>query len=156
MLSLRPLQENAFSDYLAFSIEEYAKEMAINFELPLEKAREVASAQATGQLVDGVNTPGNYFYRIEHEEDDRREQIGYLWYSINREEGFAYLESIDIFEPFQNQGYGTEVIRLAEEQLAAQGIRSMRLHVFGANQRALRFYQRHGYKITGYKMKKNW
>jgi len=43
-----------------------------------------------------------------------------------------------------------------EEQVATQGIRSMSLHVFGQNQRALRFYQRHGYKITGYNMKKNW
>lgn len=156
MVSLKPLPENAFSDYLAFSIEAYAEEMATNFSLPLEKTRQIATAQATVQLTEGIHTPGNYFYWIACEENIGPELIGYLWYSINREEGFAWLESIDLFAPFQNQGYGGEVIKLAQEQLAAQGIRSMRLHVFGENQRALRFYQRHGYKITGYNMKKNW
>ncbi|MFN8441611.1 MAG: GNAT family N-acetyltransferase [Caldilineaceae bacterium] len=156
MISLKLLQENAFSDFLAFSIEEYAKEMASNFDLPLEKAREVATMQATGRLAEGVNTPGNFFYHIERQESNGRELIGYLWYSINPNEGYAYLESIDLFTPFQNQGVGGEVLRLMEEQLATQDIRSMSLHVAGTNQRALRFYQRHGYKITGYNMKKNW
>lgn len=82
--------------------------------------------------------------------------IGYLWYSINQEEGFAWLEEIDLFAPFQNQGYGGDVMRLMEKQLATQGIHSISLHVAGTNQRALRFYQRNGYKITGYNMKKNW
>lgn len=39
MVSLKPLEENAFNDFLAFSIQEYAKEMAANLDLPLEKAR---------------------------------------------------------------------------------------------------------------------
>lgn len=156
MVSLKPLEENAFNDFLAFSIQEYAKEMAANLDLPLEKARQVATTQATGRLAEGVHTPGNYFYRIEREEDAGHELIGYLWYSINQEEGFAWLEAIDLFAPFQNQGYGGDVMRLMEEQLATQGIHRMSLHVAGTNQRALRFYQRNGYKITGYNMKKNW
>ena len=63
---------------------------------------------------------------------------------------------LKLFAPFQNQGYGVEVLSLAEVQLAAQGIHSMSLQVAGTNQRAQRFYQRNGYKITGYNMKKNW
>lgn len=156
MLHLRPLQENAFGDFLAFCIEECAKQIAANFDLPLEKARQVATMQTTGRLADGVNTPGSYFYHIERQEESEREPIGYLSYSINQEEGYAYLDSIDIFPPFQNQGHGADVMRLIEEQLATLGIRSMSLHVAGTNQRALRFYQRHGYKITGYNLNKNW
>lgn len=156
MLSLKPMQEEAFAAYLAFIIEEGAKEMVANFDLPLEKARQVASTQTTGRLAEGINTPGNYLYHIEREEQGEYTAIGYLWYSVNREEGYAWLDGIDLFESFQNQGYGGEVIRLAEEQLAAQGIRSMSLHVAGTNQRAQRFYQRQGYRITGYTMKKNW
>lgn len=156
MLQLSPFQANDFNDYLAFNIEAYASEMAAIFELALEKAHQVAQEQTIARLPDGVNTPGNYFYHIEREENARRERIGYLWYSINQAEGFAWLEAIDLFAPFQNQGHGGEVLALAEKLLATQGIRSMSLHVFGTNQRALRFYQRQGYKITGYNMKKNW
>lgn len=156
MLQLRPLPANDFNDYLAFTIEAYASAMAANFELPLEKARQVAQEQTTARLPAGVNTPGNYFYHIEREANARREPLGYLWYSINQAEGFAWLEAIDLFAPFQNQGCGGEVFALTEAQLATQGIRSMSLHVFGTNQRALRFYQRQEYKITGYNMKKNW
>ncbi|MEZ4860988.1 MAG: GNAT family N-acetyltransferase [Caldilineaceae bacterium] len=104
----------------------------------------------------GINTPDNYFYTIEREENAEHEQIGYLWYPVNREDRFAWLDGIELFAPFQNQGYGVEVLGLAEVQLAAQGIRSMSLQVAGTNQRAQRFYQRNGYKITGYNMKKNW
>lgn len=156
MLHLRPLPEDAFNDYLAFSIEEYAKEMATNFDLSLEKARQIATAQAAGRLVEGIHTPGNHFYQIEREKSGACELIGYLWYSINHDEGYAYLEAIDLVASFQNQGYGAEVMHLMEERLTAQGIRSMSLHVAGTNQRALRFYQRQGYRITGYNMKKDW
>lgn len=41
MLSLRPMQENAFAAYRAFCVEEYAKEMSVTFDIPLEKAHQV-------------------------------------------------------------------------------------------------------------------
>jgi ribosomal protein S18 acetylase RimI-like enzyme len=156
MIQLKPLPEDAFSAYLAFVIEEYAQQIAINFDLPIEKARQVAMTQTTGRLTEGIHTPDNYFYGIERAANGECELIGYLWYSVNQAESFAFLDAIDLFAPFQNQGYGAEVIRLMEEQLTTQGIRSMSLHVGGTNQRAQRFYQRHGYKITGYNLKKDW
>jgi len=150
------MSEEGFIAYAAFCIAAYADDMAANFDLPLEKARQVATDQLSGRLPHGINTEGNHFYCIERESDAGQALIGYLWFSINREEGFAWLEAIDLFAPFQNQGHGSEVLALAEALLSAQGIRSTSLHVFGTNQRALRFYQRQGYKITGYNMKKKW
>ena len=156
MLHLRPMLEEELSGYLAFNTEESAKEMATMFAIPLEKARQVIEGQIAQRLPNGINSEENYLFCLEMAQDSTPVLIGYLWFSINREDSFAWVEAIDILAPFQNQGYGGEVLALAEEFLAAQEIRSISLHVAGFNQRAFRFYQRHGYQITGYNMKKNW
>jgi len=156
MLQLRPMQEEKLGGYLAFNNEESAKEMATMFAIPLERARQVIEGQTAQRLPNGLNSEDNYLFCLEMAQDSGHELIGYLWFSINREDSFAWVEAIDILAPFQNRGYGGEMLALAEDFLAAQGIRSISLHVAGINQRAFRFYQRHGYQITGYNMKKNW
>jgi RimJ/RimL family protein N-acetyltransferase len=156
VLLLRPMRQDEWDDYMAHNTKEYAREIAENFEIGLERARQSAQDQARHRLKDGLQTPDFYAYCIEQESASGRERIGHLSYSINREEGFAWLDDIELHEPYRGQGYGGEVLTLIEQELSAQGIRSLSLHVFGANQRALRRYQKSGFKITGYNMMKKW
>jgi len=156
MLQLHPMRADELSSYLAFNNEASAIEMAANYAIELEKAQQVIVAQTAARLPAGVDSEDDCLFCLELERDFGHELIGYLWFSINRAECFAWLEAIDILAPFQNHGYGSAALALAEEQLSAQGIRRMSLHVAGTNQRALRFYQRQGYGMTGYNLKKNW
>lgn len=155
-LSLRPMRQEEWDAYLAHSIEEYAREIAENFELDLERARQSAQEQTSHRLKDGLQTPNFYAYCIEQETASARTRIGHLNFTINREEGFAWLDDIELDEPYRGQGYGGEVLSLVEQTLTAQGIRSLSLHVAGTNQRAFRRYQKSGFKITGYNMTKRW
>jgi RimJ/RimL family protein N-acetyltransferase len=156
VLSIRPMRPDEWDDYLAHNTEEYAREIAENFELALDRARQSAQEQASHRLKDGLQTPNFYAYCIEQETASGRTRIGHLSFSINQGEGFAWLDDIELFEPYRGQGYGGEVLSLVEQALTAQGIRSLSLHVFGTNQRALRRYQKSGFKITGYNMMKKW
>jgi ribosomal protein S18 acetylase RimI-like enzyme len=153
---LRPMRAEEWDDYLAYSIEEYAREIAGNFELDLDRARQSAQEQTSHRLKDGLQTPNFYMYCIEQETASGRARIGQLGFSINREEAFAWLDDIELHEPYRGQGLGGEVLTLVEQELTAQGIRNMSLHVFGSNQRAFRRYQKSGFRITGYNMIKKW
>nr|HMN28985.1 GNAT family N-acetyltransferase [Caldilineaceae bacterium] len=151
-LSLRPMRQEEWDSYLAHNIEEYAREIAENYEIDLDRARQSAQDQTNHRLNAGLQTPNFYAYCIEQETAAGRERIGQLGFSINREEEFAWLDDIELDEPYRGQGYGGEVLTLVEHALAAQGIHNLSLHVFGANQRAFRCYQKSGFKITGYNM----
>jgi ribosomal protein S18 acetylase RimI-like enzyme len=155
-LSLRPMRAEEWDAYLSHNIEEYAHEIAINFEIDLDQARQSAQEQTQQRLNAGLQTPGFYAYCIEQETGSGRERIGHLSLSIHLEEGFAWLDDIELFESYRGRGYGGEVLTLVEQELSSQGIRSLSLHVFGSNQWAFRCYQKSGFKVTGYNMSKKW
>jgi ribosomal protein S18 acetylase RimI-like enzyme len=69
-------------------------------------------------------------------------------------EDSAWLDNIDILEPHQNQGYGTQALALVEQELDAMGSKGISLHVAASNERALSFYQKRGFRFTGHQLVK--
>ena len=47
------------------------------------------------------------------------------------------------------KGHGNTLMQWCEETLASQGFKTIKLWVFEVNERARRFYTRHGYKPDG-------
>jgi ribosomal protein S18 acetylase RimI-like enzyme len=156
MLHLRPMRADEFDAYSALFIEENAIEMAEIYEIGLESARANSMSIIERHFPDGVGSPDQYIYCVEQKSSSGSDHIGYIWFSINREEGYAWLCDIMLFEPYRGQGLGTQGLTLAEEILSSMGIRSMSLHVASNNPRAYKLYLKHGYKVTGYNMKREW
>lgn len=51
---------------------------------------------------------------------------------------------LSIFEPYQNKGYGTEIVKQLTEEYGLTN-----LWVNADNKRAIHVYEKNGYKITG-------
>ena len=155
-IRLIKMDEKGFEAYMARFLEDYAQGMSRTYEIDIETARESAASQTRERLSQGLDTPGCYIYHIERQTDSGTTCIGYVEFSVPEGEDWAWLDNIDIFEPYQNQGYGTQALALVEQALTEMGIQSMSLHVEADDERALAFYQKRGFKFTGHLMKKAW
>ena len=107
-------------------------------------------------MSQGLDTPGCHIYHIELETDSETNRIGVVEFSAPEGESSAWLSNIDISEPYQNKGYGTQVMALIEQELTEKGVHSIGLHVEADDERAVAFYQKRGFKFTGHLMKKDW
>ena len=66
---------------------------------------------------------------------------------LHDEPGYTYLSQIEITPEHQGQGYGSQIIRLLQEQARDRGVR-VDLQVLKVNAAALCLYQRLGFVIT--------
>ncbi|MDR7663013.1 GNAT family N-acetyltransferase [Limosilactobacillus fermentum] len=72
--------------------------------------------------------------------------VGMVWlaqYHENSDKAFIY--DIQIYPDFQNQGFGTQALKLIATQAKALGFKSLGLHVFGHNKRAIHVYEKSGF-----------
>ncbi|MFC7133451.1 MULTISPECIES: GNAT family N-acetyltransferase [Salinibaculum] len=60
-------------------------------------------------------------------------------------DGVAYVPELAVDPDEQGQGYGSELLVWLRERLAAEGYAELRLTVQAADERARRFYDRHGF-----------
>ena len=64
---------------------------------------------------------------------------------------------IDIAEPYQGQGYGTEAIRWAIEWAFREAnLHRLEIQALGWNDGALKLYQRLGFKLEGIQRERFW
>lgn len=151
MLQLRKMALDEYQKYISFAIKEYAKEKMQAG--TWQKNNALANSEQTYNrlLPNGLETSGNYLYSI----FDDSNIIGYIWVGIDSEnESNAFIFDFEIYEQYQNNGFGSEAIILAEKEAKNMGLRTIGLHVFGSNQRAIHVYQKSGYGITDIKMQK--
>ncbi|AQY52533.1 hypothetical protein UE46_09965 [Listeria weihenstephanensis] len=100
-------------------------------------------------LPKGVMTKDHLLWNVCNEDD---EKVGTLWVLEEKDTYFIY--DIMIFEAFQNQGYGSELLRVLEEKARDEGISEIELHVFGHNKRALHVYENMGFEAIDINMRK--
>lgn len=62
--------------------------------------------------------------------------------------GTGHIITIDVRPRAQRSGHGSELLRQAEDRLAAAGCRAVLLEVAVDNENAIRFYKRHGYSVV--------
>jgi ribosomal-protein-alanine N-acetyltransferase len=72
---------------------------------------------------------------------------GFVLYSVVA--GEAEIESIAVRESLQRQGVGGKLILEALNRLRAGNVACVRLELRASNQKALRFYQAHGFQEVG-------
>jgi [ribosomal protein S18]-alanine N-acetyltransferase len=59
----------------------------------------------------------------------------------------AHIITLDVEERSRRRGVGTALLQKSESDLAARGVRSILLETATANEAAVAFWQRHGYRI---------
>jgi len=152
MVRFRDMTADEFAAFRAWSVEDYAGNIARNYRIALEDARRSSEEQTAELLPQGRETPNHLLFVLLA--DATGEPVGYLWCHLEPDKKWAFVYSIVIHEPYRRQGYGGSALLQLEPLLTAQGIERLGLHVFGDNPRAQALYQRLGYRITDTSMQK--
>lgn len=145
------MKPDEFSTYSDYFIVDYADEIAANFGHPLEESRTIAAKELADDLPQGVGTPGHHLLCIETSDNGT---IGYLWYRLLAEGSSAFILDFYLFDNFRGQGNGRATLAVLEAQLAQQGVEELKLRVAFKNERARYLYEKVGFNITGYNMRK--
>lgn len=153
MVRLVPMTIKEFEEYLARNVERYAQENAkAGYWAPaeaLEKSRQVHQQL----LPSGLATRDHYLLTIQ---DESGLAIGTAWLKADHAAavptGFVY--DIFIEEAHRGQGKGTQAMLALEEKARELGLRTLALHVFAHNPRAIALYKRLGYGVKSLNMRK--
>ena len=151
MLTLSEMNQNSFNLYMSSAIETFASEKIKNGTWDKENAISNSKKQYDELLPYGLETPNNYFYDILNKDHI----IGYIWIAKSQDNNAtAFIYDFEIYEKFQNMGYGSDSINLISIKAKELGFSSLALHVFGKNSRAIHVYTKTGFEITDINMQK--
>ncbi len=155
MIELVPMTAEEYEDYLEKMAPEYAREHVEAGNWPEEGAVEKALKEMREvDLPQGVETENNFLFTLVDPEIG--EKVGMLWYGIHpkgkKREAFVYDVIVD--EAYRRRGYGLEAFQRMEEMVKAVGVHVIGLHVFGYNTGAKAMYEKLGFEVTDYMMRK--
>ncbi|GEP24562.1 GNAT family N-acetyltransferase [Lentilactobacillus diolivorans] len=152
MLKLVKMTAEMFKKYQATAVKAYAAEKVKAGTWQKDEALQRSQLAFQSLLPDGFSSKNNYFYMIQN----NTQPVGMVWlaqYHENSDKAFIY--DIQIYPDFQNQGFGTQALKLIATQAKALGFKSMGLHVFGHNKRAIHVYEKSGFQPTDISMEKD-
>lgn len=154
MLGFQPMTDEEFTAYKAWIIEDYARDVAENYRLPVEEALAGARMEIDAMLSQGLATSNNFLYNIVLSTEADRLRIGYLWIDVNESKKRCLIADIYLRPEYRHQGWGRKTLELLEADMKRQGIARINLHVFGNNRIAQELYTKMGYQTTGLNMQK--
>lgn len=154
-IELAPMSSSEFERYCERAISEYAAEHIRSGRWSAEDGYERAKQEYQDLLPDGVATPNQYLYTLK--EAATQTAVGILWYALQTQAGqpVAFIYDIAIDPAFRRKGYATQAFHALEDQARSQGMRHIRLHVFGHNHAARALYEKLGYLATNIMMMKS-
>ncbi|MEK4171624.1 GNAT family N-acetyltransferase [Lysinibacillus sp. FSL L8-0312] len=152
MISLKPMNQEEFKQYISYAIEDYAKDKIASGNWSEDEAINLSRESFERLLPNGEKTENNHLLSIFHDDI----LVGMIWISQkapkNPNEGFIY--DFVIFEQYQGQGYGKKAMKEAEIIAKELGMNKIGLNVFGHNKIARGLYEKMGYEITNITMAK--
>jgi ribosomal protein S18 acetylase RimI-like enzyme len=153
MLTLEPMTEAEFENYLEPAIADYAAGHVADGQWTPAEALEKARQEFQGLLPQGVHTPDQYLFTLVN---DAQQKVGMLWFA-KREgpgPGSAWVYDVRIDDAFRRHGYGSAAFTEMENKVRALGGNKIALHVFGNNHGAREMYEKLGYQTTNVLMAK--
>ncbi|MEI2467397.1 GNAT family N-acetyltransferase [Niallia taxi] len=152
MITLQPMNQEEFKQYISYAIKDYAKDKIASGNWSENEAIDLSKKAFERLLPKDEKTENNYLFSIFH----NNILVGMIWISqkvpTNSNEGFIY--DFVIFEQYQGLGYGKKAMKEAEIIAKELGMNKMVLHVFGHNKIARGLYEKMGYEITNITMAK--
>jgi ribosomal protein S18 acetylase RimI-like enzyme len=153
MVSLVPMERDAWAAWRVDAIRDYAADMARVGTWAPDEAEQRASSLFANLLPDGAITPGHEFRTIVAETGAI---VGALWFAAEGDvgQGTALIWDIVINEADRGRGYGRAAMEVLEPLARSLGYDAVRLHMFGDNAVARHLYQAVGYVETDVTMLK--
>lgn len=153
MTKLRLMTEPEFAGFLERSIPEYATEKVKAGTWSVEDSLRLSKESHEKLLPQGLSTPDNYLFTIEHDGD----VAGNLWMAVQHPAGrpIGFIFDLFVAASFRRQGIATDAMRLLEDEASRLGLHTLSLHVFGFNAAARALYEQAGYVITDIDMSKS-
>ncbi|MEB2298955.1 GNAT family N-acetyltransferase [Lysinibacillus xylanilyticus] len=152
MITLQPMNQEEFKQYISYAIEDYAKDKVASGNWSEDEAIDLSRESFERLLPKDEKTENNHLLSIFHNDI----LVGMIWISqkapTNPSEGFIY--DFVIFEQYQGQGYGKKAMKEAEIIAKELGMNKIGLNVFGHNKIARGLYEKMGYEITNITMAK--
>lgn len=145
------MKPKAFQEYISFAVNEYAKEKIEVGSWSISQAQQNAQMTYDRLLPKGLNTPYHFLYSIY----DDTVIVGYIWFGADNEnQSRAFIFDFEIYHDYQNNGFGSQALKLVSNEAKKMGFDTIGLHVFGNNDKAIHVYQKSGFDITDIKMQK--
>ena len=146
------MRAEVFAAYLDSSVAGYARDNIDAGRWPIEGAMERSRADFDSLLPDGLATPDNYLFEIQ--DGAGGTTVGYLWFAVIVKHGLrgAYVYDLEVHPDHRRQGHAKRAFQALEARVAALGLTSIGLHVFGHNPGAQSLYSQLGYTVTGINM----
>lgn len=155
MIKLRKMTSEEYSNYMKFSVANYADEKQKGEGLTPEEALKVAQDSYVRLLPQGLETPDQFIFSVI--DDSSQKPIGMLWFAKKSQSGklYAFIYDIVLNPEKRGQGLGKQLMALMETEARALGCTSVGLHVFGHNTAAIALYEKSGFYTTNRMMKKD-
>jgi RimJ/RimL family protein N-acetyltransferase len=155
MTILCPMRPEFYGPYLEASVAGYADDNVASGRWPREGALERSRADFEALLPQGLATPDNHLFEIKAAEDAAT--LGSIWFAVEQRHGIrgAFVYDVEIHPPWRRRGHAMRAFQALEPLVAALGLSSIGLHVFGHNLGAQALYAKLGYSVTGINMVKH-
>ena len=131
----------------------YARDKERANGLTPSEAKELAEGTMARLLAKGVDTPDQYLRVLKA----GGQLIGFYWLAAigkpGNRKGFIY--DIVIEDEQQGKGFGRAAMLLIEKQACELNLKSVGLHVFAFNERAIGLYRSLNYEVTDLVMEKS-
>jgi ribosomal protein S18 acetylase RimI-like enzyme len=149
---LSPMRAEAFAPYFDAAIVGYAEDNVLSGRWPEDGAIERSRADFEGSLPQGLETPDNYVFEIKGGDDGHI--VGMVWFVVQVRDGLrsAHVCDLEVKAEFRRRGHATRAFLALEPIVAALGLSTIGLHVFGKNLGAQALYAKLGYGVTGINM----
>ena len=152
ILSIREMRSEEYPAFETVAIALHAHDSATAGRIHHHQALKWAKAETKKILSEGIETPNQLFYVIE---DDSAQRLGYIWCGPDpNSKSRMFLYILYITEEHRNRGVGYRALQLLEQELRARGCRSIALHVYAFNQRAVHLHKKLGYSETDLVLRK--
>ncbi|PAE16006.1 hypothetical protein CHH91_10210 [Virgibacillus sp. 7505] len=132
--------------YIEFEIPNYAESVSANLGIPKEAALKDGEKQLHNLLTEENRKKDHYIGNVFCEE--QKENVGIIWYNIQRERDRIFIFHIYIDEAFRKMGYASAALTLLEEVARQEKIGAIALNVFANNAGAQHLYSRLGYETA--------
>ena len=151
-LRLRPMTAGELAEVRPRMQSELAENIVRSGTMPRAEAVRKASADLDHLLPEGTATPGHLLWTAEV--DGR--PVGEVWLQLrDRSDGtHAFGFELQVRPRLRGRGYGRAMVRAAQREARARGVRSIALSVFGFNTTARRLYESDGFVVTAQTMAK--
>lgn len=150
MITLEPMSIAAFGTWRTKAIKDFAQDKIDALTWTPEEALEKSRASYQELLPQGLHTPGEFLWTIDHDGVG----IGSLWVHIDKATNHFFIYDINIQADQQNQGFGQQTLQVLEAEARRRHIAAIDLHVFGGNLRAQHVYTKMGFITTDINMSK--